>query len=286
MSVSEKKILANRRNSMRSTGPKSAAGKRNSARNALKHGIFASELMLRDEELPIFDALRTALRHQFAPSTAMQEVAFDAVTCLHWRVKLTLRREKEGLKERLDPDQGGESGDGAAAGPPSQWYGLGGHELQTAKRFLTELAEDLAANGFCHMEDQRERIIRAYGQQFYDSLMEWEPMANIDDVRLAAMLSAKDKMYGMQLPPPLEEAMQKEQIVVDPRLSLQMAVKLVEERRQHLEDLSRISRLKAYGFNEREGAATFDLGARYLTTAIRDLQGAVRWFLELKAQGL
>jgi hypothetical protein len=37
--ASEKQIAANRRNSMRSTGPKSRSGKFRSSRNALKHGF-------------------------------------------------------------------------------------------------------------------------------------------------------------------------------------------------------------------------------------------------------
>src|SRR3954469_18545800 len=39
MSSSEKKIEPNRKNSLRSTGPKSPLGKINSSRNALKHGL-------------------------------------------------------------------------------------------------------------------------------------------------------------------------------------------------------------------------------------------------------
>jgi hypothetical protein len=44
--VSESKILANRKNSLRSTGPKTLHGKRNVSRNAMKHGIFAREVVI------------------------------------------------------------------------------------------------------------------------------------------------------------------------------------------------------------------------------------------------
>jgi len=39
--LSEKKLKANRENAKKSTGPRTARGKANSRRNALKHGLFA-----------------------------------------------------------------------------------------------------------------------------------------------------------------------------------------------------------------------------------------------------
>jgi hypothetical protein len=41
MKVSLKRIRANRRNAQKSTGPRTAAGKRRSSRNSLKHGKYA-----------------------------------------------------------------------------------------------------------------------------------------------------------------------------------------------------------------------------------------------------
>ena len=40
--ISDRKLAANRRNAARSTGPRSAAGKRRIARNALRHGLAVS----------------------------------------------------------------------------------------------------------------------------------------------------------------------------------------------------------------------------------------------------
>jgi hypothetical protein len=40
--ATEKQIAANRANALRSTGPKTAAGKQKSSRNALRHGLSAS----------------------------------------------------------------------------------------------------------------------------------------------------------------------------------------------------------------------------------------------------
>ena len=50
MVVSEAKREANRRNAARSTGPKSAAGKQRSSRNAVTHGLRAENLIMVDED--------------------------------------------------------------------------------------------------------------------------------------------------------------------------------------------------------------------------------------------
>jgi hypothetical protein len=44
--VSERQIQANRRNALRSTGPKTARGKRAVSRNAIKHGLLAREVVI------------------------------------------------------------------------------------------------------------------------------------------------------------------------------------------------------------------------------------------------
>ncbi|MGA8310339.1 MAG: hypothetical protein WB755_09945 [Terriglobales bacterium] len=44
-------------------------------------------------------------------------------------------------------------------------------------------------------------MIKAFGEGFYESLVQWEPMASLDDILLAEALSAKVKRYGLGLPP-------------------------------------------------------------------------------------
>ena len=59
--VSERRIQANRKNALRSTGPKTARGKQLVARNATKHGILAREVVITagdgEENLAEFQAL-------------------------------------------------------------------------------------------------------------------------------------------------------------------------------------------------------------------------------------
>lgn len=45
-SISPRKVQANRRNSRKSTGPKTSAGKKRVSRNATKHGFFSKVLLV------------------------------------------------------------------------------------------------------------------------------------------------------------------------------------------------------------------------------------------------
>jgi len=58
--ISERKLRANRANAQRSTGPRTAAGKATSCRNALKHGILSRSL----------DSQPATFRGSFAPGVS------------------------------------------------------------------------------------------------------------------------------------------------------------------------------------------------------------------------
>src|SRR5580704_18162373 len=89
--ISQKKIQANQKNAMHGTGPTSEAGKLLSRMNALKHGIFARELKVSDEEKPEYELLYRALYVDLAPNSILQQIGFERVAWLGWRWKLTLR---------------------------------------------------------------------------------------------------------------------------------------------------------------------------------------------------
>jgi len=54
--VSDRKLIANRSNARKSTGPRTEAGKAQSRRNALKHGLCAVVIAVPDEDPALFDA--------------------------------------------------------------------------------------------------------------------------------------------------------------------------------------------------------------------------------------
>jgi hypothetical protein len=61
-STSIVQIEANRRNAEKSTGPKTPEGKQAVASNAVKHGLFARQLILNDEDPEEYQALVDGLQ--------------------------------------------------------------------------------------------------------------------------------------------------------------------------------------------------------------------------------
>jgi hypothetical protein len=68
--VSERKINANRINASKSTGPKTAEGKEQSRRNALKHGLTATVIEIPDENPLLFAARLDAWDDDLNPDAA------------------------------------------------------------------------------------------------------------------------------------------------------------------------------------------------------------------------
>ena len=62
MTVSAAKLEANRRNSQKSTGPRTEAGKIASSQNAVTHGLRAKTLVLLGEDPLVLDDRRAAWR--------------------------------------------------------------------------------------------------------------------------------------------------------------------------------------------------------------------------------
>jgi hypothetical protein len=79
MSISQKKLAANRRNSQLSTGPRTPEGKTKSSTNATKLGLYAKRLIINDDDQPEFEQLERTLRHSLKPHGAIEESLFDRV---------------------------------------------------------------------------------------------------------------------------------------------------------------------------------------------------------------
>jgi hypothetical protein len=154
---SKQKITANRRNSMHSTGPKTETGKLWSRMNAMKHGIFASELKVSNRDKPEFDLLHRTLRAQLKPASTLQQIGFERVVCGAWRWKLAIRLETK--RWTLEPQDGREFQDGAhPARLPTNWYGASVRDLNGALRFLADVRQDVEANGWIHAERWKDPV--------------------------------------------------------------------------------------------------------------------------------
>ena len=70
--ASHKQILANRNNSLKSTGPKTDLGKLNSSKNSLKHGLTAKQLVI-GENLKEFEKYRDQMIDALKPEGILEE---------------------------------------------------------------------------------------------------------------------------------------------------------------------------------------------------------------------
>jgi hypothetical protein len=81
--ASSKKLEANRRNALKSTGPRTETGKRRVSRNAEKHGMFSSNLIVRHPEAEEFpadlDALRARVWKHYKPIGFVEELLADKI---------------------------------------------------------------------------------------------------------------------------------------------------------------------------------------------------------------
>ncbi len=104
--ASERKIQANRRNALRSTGPKTERGKRTVARNALKHGLLAREVVITagdgEESLEEFHDLVKQLHEQYEPIGVVEEFLVQKIAACFWRKARVLRAENGEIRKRLD----------------------------------------------------------------------------------------------------------------------------------------------------------------------------------------
>ncbi len=103
--ISDRKLAANRENSKKSTGPRTASGKVISSLNALAHGILAKKVVVLGpplvEDPAKFYALLESLRAHYQPIGVLEEVKMEEIAVINWN-KLRLQRyETAGISERL-----------------------------------------------------------------------------------------------------------------------------------------------------------------------------------------
>ncbi|MHB9022831.1 MAG: hypothetical protein ACYC7E_01465, partial [Armatimonadota bacterium] len=84
---SKRKHLANRLNAQKSTGPRTPEGKARSSMNARKHGFFAREVLLPQENADEFTDFVREMRQDLKPVGALEEVLASQVVAGAWRMK-------------------------------------------------------------------------------------------------------------------------------------------------------------------------------------------------------
>ena len=80
------RAAANRANSLRSTGPRTAAGKQRSKLNAIRHGLTGQTIVLPTEDLAAYQRHAQAFIDEYQPKGATETQLVQTLTDLAWRI--------------------------------------------------------------------------------------------------------------------------------------------------------------------------------------------------------
>ena len=107
--TSFRQIEANRRNAIRSTGPRTEEGKRQTRRNAVRHGLCAETVIEIVEDIEDYRAFEAAVIADYDAQTAVERELVLRLASLLWRLRRAtaietdlLRIQAEILRERRD----------------------------------------------------------------------------------------------------------------------------------------------------------------------------------------
>ena len=93
MSTTEQRLAANRANAQKSIGPRSIEGKIEAKKNATRHGLLSTRLLL-DDECPVeFDDLILELQSALAPIGFMELALVERVAVAIWRQRRLVAAE-------------------------------------------------------------------------------------------------------------------------------------------------------------------------------------------------
>jgi hypothetical protein len=216
--ASARQTEANQQNALASTGPKTAAGKGRSSRNALKHGAYSALPVLPGlERAEDWEAHRSGILQSLAPAGNLEEALAERVALALWRLKRTAAYEtattavgleavEDVLAPRVPPPnpvppglEGLEALEQANL-PLPEALGKALHDLQAKQRKLEERAQVL---GFLEQVSGLPESSLVSGDDAWAALREFHEAApedgdypDRDDARFLARLGVpKDELH-------------------------------------------------------------------------------------------
>jgi hypothetical protein len=101
-----RQIEANRRNSLRSTGPRTPEGKNIARLNALKSGINAKLQVIPGEDPAGLQAMADGYTHEWAPKTYLERFLVDSLVRADWLLQRLSRLEAELWTHEMEAARG------------------------------------------------------------------------------------------------------------------------------------------------------------------------------------
>ncbi|MCX6996715.1 MAG: hypothetical protein NTV49_06430 [Kiritimatiellaeota bacterium] len=100
--TSPEQDAANQANALRSTGPKTQAGKDRVSQNAVQHGLQGRFQLIAGEDLSAYQAFHDHLQGQLDPREALEDMFAGRVIAAAWRLRRILRMETEMIDKVLE----------------------------------------------------------------------------------------------------------------------------------------------------------------------------------------
>jgi hypothetical protein len=155
----EKQVSANRRNAIKSTGPKTNNGKQRSRCNAVSHGLTAATVVTAIEDAEEFERFEAAIRADYQPISTIENELVARLVSLLWRLRRATLIETNlfQLQGRLAMQQKL----GAPAGSDTASPGLG-----MLYRLLRSPEDFVPAPAAANMPERNGKYRRANGQRW------------------------------------------------------------------------------------------------------------------------
>jgi len=98
----QEQINANRQNSQKSTGPRTAEGKAAVSKNAVKHGLFASETVIEGENQADYDVYLDNFLDELEPDGMLETLMAERFVSLSWRLKRAERMHNQAIDKMIE----------------------------------------------------------------------------------------------------------------------------------------------------------------------------------------
>ncbi len=99
--ATQAQTTANRQNSKKSTGPRTAEGKTAVSQNAVKHGLFAHEAIIHGESQADFELHREAFLAEWRPAGMTESMLAERIVSLSWRLHRAERMESQAIDDLI-----------------------------------------------------------------------------------------------------------------------------------------------------------------------------------------
>jgi hypothetical protein len=116
-----KQFQANRLNALKSTGPKTEAGKLKSRLNAVRHTLTAETVVSALEDAEDYEAFEQSIAADYAPTSAVEQELVARLASVLWRLRRSTRIETGLLQIQAELMKGRQLGTRRNSRTP-EWY--------------------------------------------------------------------------------------------------------------------------------------------------------------------